>query len=177
MDIFVEQIIKKKFEGKDWLILAGVTVAGAILLFLDVFVLFPLMPMLPIVPLLVFAGIIYGAYWVLTSRFLEYEYSVTNGDITIDKIINRRRRKRVASFDAHDIEEMGKYNAAKLGHRQFEQRFFAGESESGADCWYFSCRHPKLGNSLVVFSPNEKVLNSIKPFLKHQVRNDAFGRN
>ncbi len=102
---------------------------------------------------------------------------MTNGDITIDKIINRRSRKRVISFDAHNVEAMGKYNPQEHAAKSYASRLVVSATEDGADAWYFAGNDTKKGNVLVVFSPNEKVLLSIKPFLARQVSLNAFGRN
>ena len=169
MDVFVEQIIKKKFGAVDYAIAAGTVLAGMILTVLAlVFV--------PPFAVFVFAGVCFGAYYLITSRSLEFEYSVTNGDITIDKIIYRRSRKRVISLDAKTVEEMGKYEPEKHRARNYASRLFASKFPSGEGSWYFTARHSKLGYVLVVFDPDEKVLEAIRPFLTRQVARDAFGR-
>lgn len=170
MDIFVEQLIKKKLAPKDYLLICAVILVSIILVFFAVVV-------IPQLAILILAGIIYGDYYLITSRSLEFEYSVTNGDITIDKIIYRRKRKHVISVDAHTVEEMGKYDAGKHSGKTYAARIFASETDSGENAWFFTARHPKQGNVLVVFNPNEKTLNAIRPFLPRQVARDAFGRN
>ncbi len=170
MDIFIEQIIKKKFGTKDFLIFLGLVLGGCILVVLS-------MIFIPSLMIIIVIGVCVGAYYLATSRNLEYEYSITNGDITIDKIINRRSRKRVVSMDAHDVETMGKYNPAEHSAKSYAARLFACESDDGKDAWYFAGNLPNKGNVLVVFSPNEKVLAAIKPFLSRQVSINAFGRN
>ena len=133
--------------------------------------------MMPLIPLLVIAGCIYGIYWVYSFRNLEFEYSVTNGDLTVDKIINKRRRKRVVSFDVREAEEMGKYDANRLAQREVDKRLIASVSDTGENAWYILARTPKYGRTLLVFSPNEKVLDGIKAGLPRQLRFDVFGRH
>ena len=169
MDIFVEQIVKKKFGPKDYLVFAAVVVLGLALVFLSVLFLLPF-------AVLIFAGVCFGAYQIITSRNLEFEYSATNGDITVDKIIYRRRRKRLISLDAKSVEEMGKYDPQKHRGRDYAARIFASERDSGEGAWFFTARHPQMGYVLVVFSPEERVLEAIRPFLTRQVAKDAFGR-
>ena len=173
-DTFVEQIIKKRLNGKDYMIMLGLSVAAALIvflafMFLTAYIGFPMF-------IIVACGIFYGYYKLVTMRNLEFEYSFTNGDLTVDKIINRQRRKRITSFDVKTVEEMGRYDAAKMQHRSFDKRLFVGSDESGKNCWYIACRGPKTGHMLLVFEPEEKVLEAIKPFLQRQVRMDAFGR-
>ena len=176
MDIFTEQIVKRKFSGKDWGISFAASLAAVVLIYISIFILLPLTGM-PLIPLVVLVGSIYGVYWVVTSRNLEFEYSVTNGDLTVDKIINKRRRKRVVSFDVHNTEEMGKYNAQRMAQRQVEKVLMAAETETGENAWYMMVRTAKYGRTLLVFSPNEKVLDGIKAGMPRQMRFDVFGRN
>ncbi|HIS50728.1 MAG TPA: hypothetical protein IAA80_09520 [Candidatus Gallacutalibacter pullistercoris] len=176
MDIFTEQIVKRKLTGKDWLISLGLVLAASILIYVSIFILLPLTG-LPMIPLIVILGSIYGVYWLISSRNLEYEYSVTNGDLTVDKIINKRRRKRMVSFDVRDAEEIGKYDATKLAQRQFDKTLMAAEDETAENTWYIMARTPKYGRMVLVFTPNEKVLDGIKAGLPRQMRIDVFGRN
>ncbi|HAH79153.1 MAG TPA: hypothetical protein DCL64_06515 [Ruminococcaceae bacterium] len=168
MDIFVEQIVKKKFGPRDYGIAAATVVVGLALIFLSL--------QIPPIVLLVTVGVCFAAYYIISSRNLEFEYSVTNGDITIDKIINRRRRKRVISVDAREIEEMGRFHPDLLRRKAGCTRVFTSRQDSGGE-WYFCAHHPQKGNVLVVFDPEEKVLKAIRPFLRGQVAFVAFGRN
>lgn len=170
MDTFIEQIIKKHYGAKDYLITAAAILAALALVMVS-------RMFLPAATAIVFVFVCFGAYYLITSRNLEFEYSATNGDITIDKIINRRNRKRVISMDAHDIENMGKYKSNEHEHKTYDVRLNASDNTGSEDTWYFSGHHAQKGNVLVIFSPNEKTLSAIKPFLSRQVATDAFGRN
>jgi hypothetical protein len=170
MDTFIEQLIKKHYGAKDYLITLGTILAALVLVFLS-------RMFLPAVTPIVFVFVCIGAYYLITSRNLEFEYSVTNGDITIDKIINRRNRKRVISIDAHDIEVMGKYKSKEHEQETYNARVDASDNTGSEDTWYFFGHHPQKGSVLVIFTPNEKTLSAIKPFLPRQVAIDAFGRN
>lgn len=176
MDIFTEQIVKRKFSGKDWGIAFGASLGGLVLVYISVFIVLPLTG-IPLIPLVVLVGSIYGIYWVVSSRNLEFEYSVTNGDLTVDKIINKKRRKRVISFDVHNTEEMGKYDARRMAQRQVDKVLLASESETGENAWYILIRTAQYGRTLLVFSPNDKVLDGIKAGMPRQMRIDVFGRN
>lgn len=103
MDVFVEQIVKKKMESKEKLTAVGIAVAALALCC----VIFFLSGYLMAFTLVLVAAAIFGAYWLITNLNMEFEYAITNGDITVDKIIARRRRKRVVSIDAKEVEVMG----------------------------------------------------------------------
>ncbi|MBQ2669114.1 MAG: hypothetical protein IJF56_10855 [Clostridia bacterium] len=173
-DIFVEYMVKKKMGAKDIAISIGVSMLGALLIFVSIL----LAGVTPMIPFIVICGVIYGVYWVISSRSVEFEYSVTNGDISIDKIINRKSRKRLTSFDAKAIEEMGKYteNEKKLRSRRVDKTIFASDTDEGKDAWYVIAKSRKTGLTLLVFSPNDRCIEAIKPFMDRRLRFEIFGR-
>jgi hypothetical protein len=170
MDVFIEQLVKKKTGSKDILLCVAVLLGVAVVLFIIALS----MPVFLLPGLVIFIA---AAYFVFTSRSVEYEYSITNSDITIDKIIYRRKRKNVISVDAHDIEYLGKYKGNDPHAKSCSHRINAAEDEKSENTWCFVARHPQKGNVFVLFSPNEKIRTSIKPFLTRQVAINAFGRN
>ena len=153
MDTFVEQIVAKKKGGKEYGIIFLVILA-ALVLTAALFLLFP-----PLMVLVV--GIGYGAWWLITSQNVEYEYSVTNGDIDIDQIIAQRKRKRIVSVSGSKIESLVPYNAAEYANRHFDRTVMAAPSMEAAT-WCFTYHSKKNGHTLVVFSPEERVLNALK---------------
>lgn len=174
-DVFVEYMVKKKMGPKDVAVSIGAFILGAVLVFIGIL----LTSVAPMIPFLVICAVVYGIYWVITSRMIEFEYSITNGDISIDKIVNRRSRKRLTSFDAKAIEEMGKYteNAQKLRTRRVDKTIFASETDDGRDAWYVIAKSRKTGLTLLVFSPNDRCIDAIKPFMDRRLRFEIFGRN
>jgi hypothetical protein len=169
MDIFVEQLVKKKHGTKDYLIIGAIVLGGLVLILASF--------LIPAISFLVIVGVIFGAYYLISARNVEFEYSVTNGDITIDKIINRRNRKRVVSLDAHDIEDMGKFRPEIVRNKNGYKPYYVSQTDSGENSWYFCAHTSKYGNVLVVFDPNERVMEAIKPFIPRQVAFVVFGRH
>jgi hypothetical protein len=56
------------------------------------------------IDLLLIVGLIYFGIRVATSRNVEYEYIVTNGDLDIDMIVAKRKRKRIFSANCKEFE-------------------------------------------------------------------------
>ena len=73
---------------------------------------------------LLLAGMGYGLWWLLTSLNIEYEYSVTNGDIDIDQITAKRKRKRIVSVSGAKIESLEPFNQQEYVAR-FDRRVIA----------------------------------------------------
>ena len=127
-DIFVENIVKKKksISLKLLQVLIILTSIVLALVLLTVGLLF--LSGLAGVALLLACGVVYGAYILATSFNLEYETCFTNGALDVDKIINRRRRKRLISLKCKDIETMGRYKKVDHENKQYKTRIIACDS-------------------------------------------------
>ena len=101
MDVFVEQIVKRN-TTKDIAVIVGIIILAALILCFVFAIILP--ALVPILGTLSFcflvAGTIFGAYWLISSMNLEFGHPATNGDLTVDKIIHRRKRKCVINLDS-----------------------------------------------------------------------------
>lgn len=170
MDIFVEQLItKRKTPMENLLIVLIILVTIAICIFSLVW-LPQLLPILSFLNILIVAGAIYGAYRLICKFNIEYEYSVTNGDITIDKIFSKRNRKKVSSFDAKTCSQMGKYLSSEHEQRAYDKIIDVSKNIKSDDNWYMV-----FSNTVLIFSPDERTLTAIKKFLPPSVEKKTFG--
>lgn len=77
---------------------------------------------LKIIGFIIFA-LITGAIFVAKKKlYVEYEYSFTNGEIDIDKIIDKSNRKSVANFYIKNIEIMAKADSDLIKHSGFNYK-------------------------------------------------------
>ena len=100
-DVFKEQLVKKAVTGKDTALRLGIVALAVIIFFFCL--------MIPVIqPFAAFVAIalIFGAYFLISRRNLEFEYVFTNGDLDIDIIYNKSRRKRMFSSSVKDFEIM-----------------------------------------------------------------------
>ena len=100
MDTFNEYIVQHKKGVKEHLTIIGM-VLGAILL---IFTLFAFAKYLQSFFLLFVGAVFYLLYVGITMQNTEYEYSVTNGEVDIDKITARRKRQRIISVHSRTFE-------------------------------------------------------------------------
>jgi hypothetical protein len=179
MDIFCEQIVKKKKSTTEiltvlliwiagWILCAALVLAGLTLLSGRFF-----MP-----SLLLSAGVVYGVL-KLTARFnLEYEYSVTNGVLDVDKIINRSDRKLMISAQISQFDRFEEWDAQKAAHDQthYDLTITAVADPNGEDAVYVAVtRHPVKGRVRIIFQPGEKVLTTVRQALPRELRTRRFG--
>lgn len=169
MDIFVEQIVKKPTDGKVWTVRILIGLAMGVLLALSAIVLF----VIPILGLAMAFGVIWGGFRLITNSDCEYEYIVTNGEIDVDKIIAQRKRVRLITAKAPTFEAFGEYTANTPDTSADVTVVNAvGENESSAETktYYADFKHASAGNVRLLFSPEERVVEAIKPFLSSQLK-------
>ena len=165
MDIFAEQIVKKKSTGKTValkaLIIAGVVILSAGCLFL----------MLCGLGIAFFlgVGIVYGGYYLLSGMDCEYEYIVTNGEIDVDKIIAKRKRKRLITAKAPLFERFGKLCDAPEPDSDATIVLAEGDG-NGEENYYADFTHASVGNVRLIFTPESKIIEAVRPFLPRNTR-------
>ncbi len=172
MDIFLEQIVVKKNTGIDLLKKVGIIVAGLIIIVISLFVLPAVVPILGSISFVFAAGAIYGMWFLLTSFNVEYEYILTNGEIDIDKIVAKRKRKRLITVNCRNFLEFGKYNPQNHAGQTYNSTILACTSIDAPNTYYAVTDHKKYGKCLLVFNPNEKIVEHAKQFMKRSVIKD-----
>ncbi|MGI6777975.1 MAG: DUF6106 family protein [Acetivibrionales bacterium] len=166
MDTFIEKIVAKRRTVKDFLIAAGLVLATIILI--------PVVTRIPLVNTftpIIAVGLIYIDYRLITSRSIEYEYAVTNGDLDIDTIIARRKRKRIFSANCKDFEIVArlKTNRDKAGQLgNIVKRIEAVSSMDSEDIFFVTLNY-KGERTAVFFEPDERMIRSFKTFIPRKV--------
>lgn len=169
-DVFLEQIIKKKSTMKDNFIKALILL-GAILVFLFAFR-FVWIPEFGVgsFAFLIAVGVLVFAWYVITGLNLEFEYIYTNGELDIDKISAKRKRKRMLTVKINSFETFGKYDHQKLKTEKFNKVFHAC-TQPLDESVYYAIFHGKEGQRcLLTISPNEKLLAEIEKQTKRRIR-------
>lgn len=165
MDIFYEFIVKKKKEAVDYLIAAALAAAAAVLSV----VLFALTLIfgqyLSGIGLVLIFLVWWGAWTLMRSRNVEYEYILTNNELDIDKIIARRGRKRLCTINFKEIEQCASITDPNFAHvyKNSEGRTvknYAGDIQ--AERVYFADYAAGAERVRVLFQPNERILDGLK---------------
>ena len=165
VDTFVEQIIYRK-KTKSQVALAVLIMALTSILVVMLFMFLQSLAFMLMLPL----G--WLMWWLLSGMNIEYEYCITNGDIDIDRIVARRKRERVVSVALKKVESAGQYKPEKWQGRQVDRLVFAAPSEKEEGLYCFSYRSKKRGYTLVVFQPNERVMEAFVKSLPRLIQLD-----
>ena len=121
-DSYSELLVNKEQTGKDKAIkflLIGLIAATAV-----VGVILPLVWILTL-------GLGIAAYFILPNLDLEYEYVYVNGELDIDKIMAKSKRKRVQSFDLAKMEIMAPVNSHRMDYQNHNTKLKVLDFSSG----------------------------------------------
>lgn len=174
MDIFVEQLVVKKKSAKTYAGILGslVGVFVVLWLFLNVLTLVSqYIPMLGGIVFLLCFGLIYLFYRLVSNTNMEFEYCFTNGALDVDKIFNRKSRKRMTSLNARSIDKMARANDPEFQRLMKDsgvKKMYAC-SDIHAEDTYYVIYNGEKGRQMLLFNPNEKIKDGFKRFNPQKV--------
>ena len=113
-------------------------------------------------------GVVFLGYFILSNMYYEFEYIVTNGELDVDKIIARKRRKRLVSVNAKNFTAFGQLTE-DLNSEQIKTTLVAHDGVKD-NIFYAEFKDSTLGNTRLLFSPNEKVLSNLKPYIPRTIK-------
>jgi len=154
-DVFKEQIVKREQTIMDTIKRVGVIIATMLismigLMFGQFFG--------PIIA----AAAVFGAWFILGRLRQEFEYTFTAGELDIDVIYNRSRRKRVFSARVSDIEVMihvdDRVNDAPFQNANVIRDYSSGVN--GPDTYAFMINYENK-RTKVIIEPNEVMLKAM----------------
>lgn len=152
-ETYVEWLIKKKTPAYMTL-LRILTIMLAVCFVLLGFILWPAL----------IIGVVIGvaAYFIYMNSDLEYEYLYVDKELTIDKVMAKSKRKRVASFDMGKMEVMApikSYHLDNYKNRTDKTVDYSSGEEKQPDTRYVFYYD---GKQRVVFEPNLEMIKAIQ---------------
>lgn len=130
-----------------------------------------------VVSIFLFLGGIYGVWYVFTSQKVEFEYSVAGNDLDVCKIIALRKRRLVCRVPINEITELTKDEKA-IDAMRFTKTFIAARDVDAKDENYYAVfSSPAFGKCLLVFTPNQNILEGLKPHLNKTLVIKLFYQN
>ncbi len=174
MDNFAEQLVKKNETSSDktrrvMMIVVGIlfSIALAVLAVLQLRT--PLLALLGFVLSVVAA---YGTYNIVQNTYVEYEYAFTNGELDVDKIIAKKKRREMVSTNVRQFTDFGKYSD-DLEETDDMTIIFATDNIASHE-YYADFNDEEVGPARLVFAPDERMLENIVKFLPAKLRTKEF---
>ena len=117
----------------------------------------------------VFLGGIYAVWYTFSCQKVEFEYSVAGNDLDVAKIISLRKRKKVCTVPINEITELTK-DEEKINKVRAAKTYIAARDINSKGENYFALfNDPAYGKCMLVFTPNEQILEGMKPRLNKEL--------
>lgn len=137
---------------------AGIEKAGLILLcVLSFFFIF-----IPYIGIFLTAGVIVFVVFRFQNQDFEYEYSFVNGELDVDKIIAKSRRKSMGTFVFKQIELMapvGANEALRLENSKYKTFKFVSNAPDARVYVAYVMKDKEMVR--VYFEPNDEIVGAI----------------
>ena len=112
----------------------------------------------------------YGTYFAVQGSYVEYEYTFTNGELDVDKIVAKKKRTAMVSTDIKKFTAFGKYTD---GMDESEDMTVVIASDNIASHEYYAdFQHEEYGLTRLIFAPDERILDNIKKSLPPQLKRE-----
>ncbi len=177
-DIFMERIVHRKKDVTYYIKLVSLLLTAVLVMITLIWLLLAIPTVSFLIPIAL-AATLYGVWWAITAMDVEYEYIVTNGEIDIDTIVHRRKRKRVFSGRSKDFEVMARLDSDEFREAagRLPQERKAGRIKvvdcsavpGAAHSWFFITNY-KSARLMVVFDPDARMLASLKRFNPSRIK-------
>ncbi len=171
-DIFIEQLVKKKRKVKDRIIFI-VTLLLVILIPVLFIVLAKMQILIAYFIYIAFFLLLFGVWlvwFIRTNQNVEYEYQMVQEVIVVSKITAKRKRKEIVKIDVKLFDRLAKAKDDSVKNLNFMKVYEACADFSDEENTYYAVyQHPAYGRTALFFTPNEKILNAMKPYLKKDI--------
>ena len=157
-DTFVEQLVRRERPGGEFLFRAFAVVLGLILIAAAYFLAGTFFPFF-------FALIVILEFFAFVYTVKEFEYSFMNGDVDLDVIQGKRRRRTLCSFSCKEVTRMAPCDGGGEPEGEYTRRLDAAVSRKGAGRWYVVTEREDGSRELLLLSPNERLLAAFKAYL------------
>ena len=150
---YIEQLIKQKTTAATRVKKAAISLLillGLVLCWISIAA-FPL-----------FLGLVALTVWLLKRTSLEYEYLYYAGDIDIDKIMGRQKRKRVLSTDIKNMEVLAPTGSVEL--QRYQDLKVVDCSSNTGNPTYEMVVMMKGQKVRVKFEPKEEIVDGMRMY-------------
>ncbi|MBQ7717786.1 MAG: hypothetical protein IJT38_00585 [Clostridia bacterium] len=158
---FCEFMVKRKKDAKDIIKIVLLILGGFLLTYLILTYGYMLIrtyaPVLIslIIPLI--ALVWYGVFKLAKKGNIEFEYALTSGDLDIDKIENKMRRRRLMSVHSRNIKLMAPVSDTEYNDNVKSLKTIDATSNSGDENVYFAVFDKDGQRQCLLFEPNQKI--------------------
>ncbi len=166
-DLYAECLVKKERSTKDMMIKLGSIAAIVILLWFSIFAMLFLLPVVIVAACLVY-------FFVLPRTDIEYEYLYVNGELDVDMVMAKKKRKKANTFDLNQADLVAPLNSRRMEYYNGNSRLKVLDYSSGNPNAkrYAMITSANQQNCKVILEPDETMINMMKKTAPSKVFTD-----
>ncbi len=172
LEAVVECLVRRKITMKDYAkrccmaFFDGVVFVILVLLTLN-------FPLVLYFFFLAVALLVWVTYLVFRNTNIEYEYSFFDGDLQVDKILNKKARKKLHTFPMSKMEFMAPEGSHHLGGQAGNRKQYDYSANNEELKNYVAVLYDEKNQvSELKFTPNEELFNRLKNTYARKVYED-----
>lgn len=122
--------------------------------------------------LLLALAMVAAAYFVSLNAQIEYEYLYCERELSVDKIMNKSKRRNAGKFEVERMEilaPMGSYHLDEFKNKTYKELDFSSGTENKPEKRYVLYYD---GKDKVILEPNEEIIKAIKSIAPRKVFTD-----
>lgn len=171
MDVYIEELMPKNKDKSDWIFIVSLIISGVLVTGILIWVLLFMMIatknilsqfVVTLVPLAI-AGVWYGVYRLCNTRSVEYEYTVINSELDIDKVMSRKTRKKCISVDIKNATQMAKVDDKEAKIPNTVKIYDYSALNKNLDTYFIECT-VKGENCIILFQPTSRMVEALWKF-------------
>jgi len=168
-DLFLEKIVTRKKGPLEFFIEVMIILTLITIIIVMNIIVIGVLPQILGLSILISAGLIYISYRLFTSLNTEYEYSLTNDELSIDRIIARRKRKQVFSASSKSFDRVAPISDPEYVSKLEAAKSFVDYSSGGPreSQWFLSLNQNGM-NKVILIDFDERF---IEVFRRYNPRN------
>lgn len=171
MDIFIEQLLKRRRTTADYVKIALCVVGMLALIYF--ITQWGFVPFIGMTVLIVCGLLLWLLIWAVQSTNAEFEYTFTNGVLDVDKILNKRTRKKVLELNSREIQIMAKQSSSE--YRSYERNsavkkiFACADAKNPNDENWFVVYIDGSQPTMLIFTPEERIVDGFHKYNPQKV--------
>lgn len=99
---------------------------------------------------------------------VEFDYSVMGNIFYVDKVINKKSRKKFVKMEIGSIEDMGKIEGDNIPAGRYARTRDCSNGKA-EDSYYCVYRESGKGKCLLIFSPQQKIIDGMRPAMTREL--------
>jgi len=158
-DLYLEELVKRRKTGKDMALRAILMALTAVLVVLAI-VTFNILISVPAIAVCIADIFIFPRFNV------EWEYQYVNGELDVDRILNKAKRKRIASYDIANAELVAPAVSHRLDYynnnSKLQVKDFTSCNPEREKLVYAMIVSSEGETTKVLFEPSEQMLKDMR---------------